>query len=265
MRLTTLIIDDEPIALEKLRSYVAKVPFLELAGACRNGIEAAAAIAAGGIDVIFTDINMPDMSGLELLDSLQDAPLVVFITAYADYAVESYRYSAVDYLLKPYGFAEFQRAANKVLERHNLRLSSAASQPQLQPQLPPASPDSDGALFVKVDYRYVRVRLADILYIKGYGEYLRIYTIDSSAPLLTLSSFGAIKERLSDAFVQIHRSYIVNMDRVKSVAKGHVIIDADTELPIGDSFRQALMDYLALRSIGAPKPQPHPKSSTPIR
>ncbi|MCM1336123.1 MAG: LytTR family DNA-binding domain-containing protein [Candidatus Amulumruptor caecigallinarius] len=243
MKLNTLIIDDEPIALEKLRSYVAKVPFLELRGACRNGIEASAVIAEGGIDLIFTDINMPDMSGLELLDTLRAAPLVVFITAYTDYAVESYRYSAVDYLLKPYGFAEFQRAANKALERHSLCI-------QQSPTVPSAhSGEGEGSIFVKADRRYVRVPLADILYIKGCGEYLRIYIAGEGSPLLTLSSFGAIKERLSEVFVQVHRSYIVNMERVRSIGKGRVVMDADTEVPVGESYRQSVMDYLSLHSL----------------
>lgn len=243
MKLNTLIIDDEPIALEKLRGYVAKVPFLELRGACRNGIEASALIAVGGIDVIFTDINMPDMSGLELLDTLPEPPLVVFITAYTDYAVESYRYSAVDYLLKPYGFGEFQRAANKVLERHASRTSRATPGPSA------ATAEGDGSIFIKADRRYVRVNLADILYIKGCGEYLRIYTSGESSPLLTLSSFAAIKGRLTEAFVQVHRSYVVNMERAQSVGKGRVVINGDTELPVGESYRQAVMDYLTSHTL----------------
>lgn len=243
MKLNTLIIDDEPIALEKLRSYVAKVPFLTLAGACRTGIEASALIAGGGIDVIFTDINMPDMSGLEMLDTLTDAPLVVFTTAYTDYAVESYRYSAVDYLLKPYGFAEFQRAANKVLERH------ASRTPRTPVGATAAGAESDGSIFIKADRRYVRVSLADILYIKGCGEYLRVYVAGEASPLLTLSSFSAIKERLTEAFVQVHRSYIVNMERAQSVGKGRVVISGDTELPVGESYRQTVMDYLASHTL----------------
>ncbi|MCM1483408.1 MAG: LytTR family DNA-binding domain-containing protein [Muribaculaceae bacterium] len=240
MKLRTLIIDDEPIALEKLRKYVEKVPFLTLVGACRNGLEATALMAAESVDVVFTDINMPDMSGLDFIGSLTTPPLVVFITAYANYAVDSYRFSAVDYLLKPYGFADFQRAANKVLEQYTLRSARTAG-------VPPA----EGSLFIKTDYRYIRVPLSDIRYIKGYGEYLQIYTKSAASPLLTLSSFNAIKERLAPCFIQVHRSYIVNMECVRSIEKGRIIMDADTYIPIGDSYKASFQEYLMTHSVGA--------------
>ena len=244
MKLRTLIIDDEPIALEKLRNYVGKVAFLELAAACRNGVEASAAMAGGGIDVVFTDINMPDMTGLEFIGSLSSQPLVVFITAYADYAVDSYRYPTVDYLLKPYGFADFQRAANKVLERYNQLNAHAADQTG-------GRAGADGSLFVKVDYRFVRVSLSEIRYIKGYGEYLQIFTTGSQQPMVTLSSFNSIKERLTENFLQVHRSYVVNMDRVQSISKGRIIMDADTYIPIGDSYKSDFNAYLMRHAIGS--------------
>lgn len=242
MKLRTLIIDDEPIALEKLRKYVGKIPFLELVGACESALDASAFLADNPVDLIFTDINMPDLSGMDFIASLPTAPMVVFITAYAQYAVDSYRLSAVDYLLKPYGFAEFQRAANKALENYSVR--------SVQPSAAGQQSQND-SLFVKVDYRYVRVSLASVRYIKGYGEYLQIFTAESSAPLLTLSSFADIKERLTDNFLQVHRSYIVNMDQVESISRGRIIMDADTYIPVGDSFKNALQTYLLDHSIGS--------------
>lgn len=250
MRLRTLIIDDEPIALEKLRNYVGKVPFLELAGVCRNGIEATALIAGEPVDVVFTDINMPDMSGMDFIASLTRPPMVVFITAYVDYAVDSYKLSAVDYLLKPYGFADFQRAANKVLEQHRLR--AGQNNPPSADAIAGNSADSD-SIFVKVDYRYVRVGLADIRYIKGYGEYLQIHTRDSANPLLTLSSFSQIKEKLPADFLQVHRSYVVNMNAIQSISKNRIIMDADTYIPVGDSYKDTFQSYLATHSIGNPQ------------
>lgn len=248
MKLNTLIIDDEPIALEKLKNYVDKVSFLHLAGTCRNGLEASALMASDNIDVIFTDISMPDMSGLDFVASLVGNPLVVFITAYPNYAVESYKLSAVDYLLKPYGFADFQKAANKVLEQYSLR-HPVKELPAMDPDAGP----SVGAtsIFVKVDYRYVRVSLAEIRYIKGYGEYLQIYLDGSATPLLTLSSFGAIREKLNDNFLQVHRSYIVNMDKVESINKGRIQMDADTVIPVGDSYKETFQKYILGRSVGS--------------
>lgn len=244
MKLKTLVIDDEPIALDKLCKYVEKVPFLELAGACHSGLEAIELLSRQKIDVLFTDINMPDMSGMELIESLTETPLVVFITAYADYAVESYRLSAVDYLLKPYGFADFQRAANKVLDQYTLRAAER--------QTPAASTTTpENSIFVKVDYRFIRIELSDIRYIKGFGEYLQIYTIAGDSPILTLSSFNAIMEKLPSNFLQVHRSFIVNMNCVQSVNKGRIIMDPDTYIPVGDRYKDDFQNYLLSRSIGA--------------
>ncbi len=246
MKLNTLVIDDEPIALEKLRKYVEKVPFLNLTAACRNGLEATELMASEDIDVIFTDINMPDMSGLDFIASMTKTPLVVFITAYANYAVDSYKYSAVDYLLKPYGFAEFQKAANKVLEQYNLR--NANKEKGIEKTGAATSPQE--SLYIKVDYRYVRISLSDIRYIKGYGEYLQIFIAGNPSPLLTLSSFNAIKEKLSGNFLQVHRSFIVNMDRIESVSKGRIMMDSETLIPVGDSYKDAFQNYLITHSIG---------------
>lgn len=242
MKLRTLIIDDEPIALEKLKSYVDKVAFLELAGACSNGLDAMRVMSETEIDVVFTDINMPDLNGVDFVESFPKPPMVVFTTAYSEYAVESYRLSAVDYLLKPYGFKEFQRAANRVLARAESEIKSDVA------MCGPVS--SEGSIFVKVDYRFVRVALGDIRYIKGYGEYLQIYLRDAATPLTTLSSFNAVKSNLSDNFLQVHRSYIVNMNQVEQISRGRVIMDADTYIPVGDSYKVALQTYLSRHAIG---------------
>lgn len=237
MKLRTLIIDDEPIALEKLRSYVEKVPFLELAAACHSGIDAMAVLAAEKIDLIFTDIDMPDLNGMELAGSLADAPMIVFTTAYAQYAVDSYRLSAVDYLLKPYSFADFQRAANKALAQ--AQRDGADTQREA------------GSVFVKVDYRYVRVKLDDIRYIKGFGEYLQIFTTSQPEPMMTLSSFASMAQKLGDSFLQVHRSYIVNMDHVEQIVRNRLVMTDGEHIPVGDSYKSALSDYLRSRSVGS--------------
>lgn len=251
MKLRTVIIDDEPIALDKLRSYVEKTPELRLAGAFTNGMDALDMMTSSddNVDVIFTDINMPDINGMEMVSALRRPPLIVFITAYADYAAESYRHSAVDYLLKPYSFADFQHAAAKVIERYQLT-RNAAGQTTPQPVQTPTRTDESGSIFIKVDYRYIRINLSDIRYVKGYGEYLQVYTTTSPTPLLTLSSFAAIREKLSPSFLQIHRSYIVNMDHVLHIERARMVMDADTYLPVGDSYKANLQTYLAEHAIG---------------
>lgn len=241
MKLRTLIIDDEPIALEKLKNYVQKTSFLELAFACDSPSIAMEFLAAENVDVIFTDINMPDLNGLEFIEALNSKPMVVFITAYPQFAVDSYKVSAIDYILKPYSFADFQRAANKVLDQSQKSKSSVASVSSSEP------------LFIKTDYRYIKVNPADISYIKGYGEYLQIYMIGTDKPLMTLSNFSSILERLPSQFLQIHRSHIVNMDRVEMVERNRVVMDPDTYLPVSDSYKSAFQEYLASRSVGKGK------------
>ncbi|MCH5246482.1 MAG: response regulator transcription factor [Muribaculaceae bacterium] len=234
MKIKTLIVDDEPIALEKLQKYCDRTPLLELVGSCDNGIEALSFLAQNDVDLIITDINMPDLNGIEFVKSLSGKPMIIFTTAYSEYAIDGFKVSAVDYLLKPYSFAEFSLAINKAIELYLSRLQSPDN------RLP--EPES---LFVKIDHRFIRISLASILYIKGYGEYLQIFTDDKDSPVVTLSSFAAIKERLTPNFTQIHRSYIVNMNRVEMVDRNRVFIDRNTELPVGESFKADLQLYLS--------------------
>ncbi|MCH5347305.1 MAG: response regulator transcription factor [Muribaculaceae bacterium] len=241
MNIRTLLIDDEPIALEKLRKYAGRVPSLEVVGACNNGLEALALLADTEVDLIITDIDMPDLNGIDLARSLSSNQLIIFTTAYSDYAIDGFKLAAVDYLLKPYGFVEFNQAINKVAERLAARRSPAADDRR------PAPADS---LFVKVDHRYMRISLDSILYIKGYGEYLQIYTTEASAPFVTLSSFAAIKERLADNFLQVHRSYIVNMSRIGTIDRNRILIDGHDDIPVGESFKQPLLQYVATFAVG---------------
>ncbi len=242
MKLRTLIIDDEPIALAKLKSYVEKTPFLTLAGMCNSALEASAMLADENVDLIVTDINMPDLNGLEFVETLTSRPLIIFTTAYSDYAVDSYRLAATDYLVKPYGFADFQRAANRAREQHASQKTASTNNSPITPHEP--------SLFIKTDSRYIRVNLTDICYVKGYGEYLQVFIAGIKHPLLTLSSFASFKTHLSENFIQVHRSYIVNMNHVDHIERNRITMDAETIIPIGDSYRQALSDYLTKHSTG---------------
>lgn len=236
-----LAVDDEPLALQQLVTYIGKVPFLELAGKASNAVEAHAILQREAIDVMFCDINMPDLNGMDFVKSLAAPPLVVFTTAYADYAVEGFRVNAVDYLLKPFGLDEFRRAANRIQER----LSNEARQ-----QTSPALHADDDTLFVKSDYRVVRISISQIRYVEAMSEYLRIYLDGEPKPVITLLSMKKIEERLPAHFMRIHRSYIVNLQKVQEVNKNRVILDADTLLPIGDMYREAFQQYLDQRFLG---------------
>ena len=229
-----LAIDDEPLALQQLVAYINKVPFLELAAQCQSALEARDFLENDTVDAIFCDINMPDLNGMDFVKSLAVPPLVVFTTAYSEYAVEGFRVNAVDYLLKPFGMQDFHRAANRLKER--LSESPAA--------------DSDNTLFLKTDYRIVKVSIPDIRYIEGMSEYLKVWIEGDAKPIITLLSMKKIEERLPDYFMRIHRSYIINLNKIQEVNKNRVIMDADTYLPIGDLYKDTFQAYLDTKFLG---------------
>ena len=234
-----LVIDDEPLALQQLASYVEKIPYFTLVAQCHGAVEAREIIDRERVDAIFVDINMPDINGMDFVKQLSAPPIVVFTTAYSEYAVDGYKVDAVDYLLKPFGLDDFKRAATKVKKRYELENNAAAQQPA----------DDDDSIFLKTEHRVIRANIADIRYVEGMSEYLKIY-IEGQRPIIMLLSMKKLEERLPSYFMRIHRSYIVNMKKVSEVSKSRVAIDADTALPVGDIYKDALMQYLSDRSLG---------------
>jgi DNA-binding LytR/AlgR family response regulator len=239
-----LAVDDEPLALRQLVGYIEKVPFLQLVAACSNAIEALRVLNDEGADAIFCDINMPDLNGMDFVKQLAVPPLVVFTTAYAEYAVEGFKVNAVDYLLKPFGLQDFLRAANRIKER----LAPKTATPAVETA--PATKSPTDSLFVKTDYRTVKVNIQDIRYVEGMSEYLKLHIEGQSKPIITLLAMKTLIERLPQNFMRIHRSFIVNLDKIQEVNKNRVILDADTYLPIGDSYKEAFNDYLDSQFLG---------------
>ena len=239
MMIRCLAIDDEPLALQQLVAYINKVPFLELADQCRSAIDARQYLANNTVDAIFCDINMPDLNGMEFVKTLEAPPLVVFTTAYSEYAVEGFKVSAVDYLLKPFGLQEFMRAANRIKERLEGAGSAEAH-----------VGGEDDSIFLKTDYRIVKVSISDIRYVESMSEYLKVWLEGQPKPIITLLSMKKMAERLPDNFMRIHRSYIVNLTKIQEVNKNRVIMDADTYLPIGDLYREAFQAYLDTKFLG---------------
>ena len=238
-----LAIDDEPLALQQLTTYIQKIPFLELTGQCQSAIEAKEILNQEPVDAIFCDINMPDLNGMEFVKSLAAPPLVVFTTAYSEYAVEGFQVNAVDYLLKPFGLDDFRRAANRLQERLATTTPSSS--------LPtPTSSDEDDTIFLKTDYKVVKIAISDIRYVEGMSEYLKLHLKSTPKPLITLLSMKKIEEFLPSYFMRIHRSYIINLKEIQEVNKNRVIMDADTYLPIGDNYKEAFNDYLSTKFLG---------------
>ena len=236
-----LAIDDEPLALQQLATYIKKIPFLELVTECQSAIEAKEILNNENIDAIFCDINMPDLNGMDFVKSLSTPPLIVFTTAYSEYAVEGFKVDAVDYLLKPFGLDDFKRAANRLQERLEVR--------QQEPSTTIASSEDD-SIFVKTDYRVVKIAISDIRYIEGMSEYLKIHLESQPKPIVTLLSMKKMEEFLPSHFMRIHRSYIINLKKIQEVNKNRVIMDSETYLPIGDNYKDAFNDYLNKKFLG---------------
>ena len=234
-----MAIDDEPLALMQLAGYIGKVPFLTLEAQCQSAIEAREYLQHDTVDAIFCDINMPDLNGMDFIKSLAVPPLVVFTTAYAEYAVEGFRVNAVDYLLKPFGMQDFQRAAGRLKERFEATQCAA-----------PQPPTESDIMFLKTDHRVVKVSIADIRYIEAMSEYLKVHIESESKPIVTLLSMKKMEERLPGSFMRIHRSYIVNLTKIQEVNKNRVIMDRDTYLPIGDMYRETFLNYLNTHFLG---------------
>ena len=240
----TLIIDDETLALQQIAVYVSKVPLITLVGESQSALEARDIINNERVDVIFIDINMPDLNGMDFVRSLVAPPLVVFTTAYSEYAIDGFKVDAVDYLLKPFSLDDFRRAALRVKERYEHNNAPLPLTAEPEPE------QTDENIFLKTEHKVVRVKIADIRYIEGMSEYLKVHVDGQSRPIIMLLAMKRMEERLPSNFLRIHRSYIVNMNHVQEVTKNRIVMDTDTYLPIGDMYKDALSEYLADKYLG---------------
>ena len=234
MKISCIAIDDEPLAVKKISAYIQKTPFLELVAECRSAFEAMRVIEDHKIQLIFIDINMPDLNGLEFVKSLADKPYIVFTTAYSEYAVEGFQVDAADYLLKPVTYSSFLKAANKV--KNLIELNANRQKESIRA--------TTNHLFVKSDYKLIRIELDDIKYIESQHEYIKIHLINS-APVMTQLSMKAIEEQLpSDRFMRVHRSYIVNLKKISVVERNRIVFDGKVYLPVSDQYKEIFQEYI---------------------
>lgn len=239
MKIKCLAIDDEPLALMQLQKMIEDTPFLQLVAACHDAFEAMTVLNEEEVDAIFIDINMPDLNGLDFVRSLTDSPLVVFTTAYSQYAIDSFKVNAIDYLLKPFGMPEFQKSAGKVKRQFELENAALKEQNIVE-----------DTLFVKADYRTVQVNIGQIVYVESQSEYLQLH-MENGEKLMFLMSIKKMAEILSAAgFLRIHRSYIANMKKVREISKMRIKMEDGTYLPISDMYKDDLMQYVNSRTIG---------------
>lgn len=231
-----LLVDDEPLAMEIIASYLAKISGFHVIAKCKNALEAFDVLQKEKVDLMFLDIQMPQLNGIEFVKTLKNPPKIIFTTAYRDYAIEGFELDAVDYLLKPISFGRFMKAINKIQRK-----------PETEPVPPVENPlmtssNTEPFLYIKMDKRILKVYLEEIIYVESQKDYVRIVTEEKE--VVTKQKISYLEDRLpKDKFLRIHRSYIVPTNRITAFTATHVEID-EIELPIGRSYKQFVIDAL---------------------
>lgn len=233
MKLKTIAIDDEPLALRLVSDYVSKTPFLELVGLFDNPLDAIDYLSSQSVDLIFVDIQMPDLTGIEFIRTLEDAPKVILTTAYEKYALEGFKLNAIDYLLKPFSYEEFLKAAGK-----------ARKQIELEANVLPSIEANSQFLFLKSEYKIRRINFNDIIYIEGLKDYIKVFIAGDDKPVLSLNSIKSLEQKLpEDKFMRVHRSFIVNLDKIDTIERSRIIF-GKIYIPVSDQYKDKFQKYL---------------------
>lgn len=238
-KINCLIVDDEPLALGLVEGYVQRTPFLELKGKCLSALEALNTLNSEKIDLIFLDIQMPDMSGIDLSKTLHQGTRVIFTTAFKDYAFEGFKVNAIDYLLKPFNYTEFLRAANKASEYLNMD----SSKNNLV--------YTDNFIFVKSEYKQLKINLEEVYYFEGLKDYIKIWVSSQTKPILTLMSLKTIEQELpEDRFMRVHRSFIIALDKIESVERSQIIINKE-RITIAEQYKPKFQAFVEGKSLNS--------------
>jgi two-component system, LytTR family, response regulator LytT len=231
--ISVIAIDDEPLALELIVEYIRKTPDLKLLGKFENPIEAARFINNNFVDLVFTDVQMPGLTGIEFTKSLINGPVVIFTTAFEKYAIQGFKLDVVDYLLKPFTYEEFLTSVNKA--ERMLKYIKKSTEEVLS---------NNEFLFLKSDYKVKRINFNDILYIEGLKEYVKVYSRNSPSPILSLSSLKLLEAKLpSNRFMRVHRSFIVNLQRIETVDRSRIVFGKQY-IPIGEQYKEKFQEFL---------------------
>jgi DNA-binding LytR/AlgR family response regulator len=231
-------IDDEPLALQLVKGYIEKTPFLELAGSFDNPVDAVVFIRSSDVDLVLLDIQMPDITGTELARVISGGPKIIFTTAYEKYALEGFRLDAVDYLLKPFSYAEFLKAVQKAQNFIELETK----------QLPSLEVKND-FLFIKSEYKIRRINFSEINYIEGLRDYVKIFLTEEKKPVLSLSTLKALEARLpGDRFMRVHRSFIVSLEKVKVIDRNRIVF-GEVRIPVTDQYKESFQKFLGTNFI----------------
>jgi DNA-binding LytR/AlgR family response regulator len=245
MILHCIAVDDEPLALKQVCTFIEQTPFLKLAGSYDSAVEALSVIHQQPIDLIFLDIQMPDLTGIELARVLDRGPKttrprVIFTTAFNQFALEGYKVDALDYLLKPFNYEEFLRAAHKALHYAELLKKSATAVSKNA-----VEETEEDYLFLKVEYQLVRIAFSDILYMEGLKDYVKVHLQNTSKPILSLTSLKALEEKLPPRrFMRIHRSFIVNLDKIQAITRNTVQI-GENIISVSDNYKETFNQFVS--------------------
>jgi len=238
MEIKCIAIDDEPLALKQIAGYIQKIPFLKLETTCSNAFAAMEVLASQTIDLMFVDINMPDLNGLDFVKSLEKKPLVIFTTAYSEYAIEGFKVDAIDYLLKPFYFSEFTKSVQKASKQFGLIRNTQE-----------ILDSNNDFLFIKSEYKLMRINFNDILYIEGMKEYVKIH-LSGQKPVMSLLSMKSLEEKLPDSrFMRVHRSFIVNLDKITLVERFRIVFDK-VHIPVSENYKEKFQEFLNERFLG---------------
>jgi DNA-binding LytR/AlgR family response regulator len=245
--LTCAIIDDEPLAVSLLESYVNKTPFLQLAGTYNSAVSALAQLSMQPAELLFLDIQMPELNGLEFSRIVGKDTRIIFTTAFEQYALDSYKVNALDYLLKPISYPDFLQSAGKALQWYELLHKQEDKTAEAPPPPPPGSEAE--SIFIKSEYKLIQVELRKILYIEGLKDYIKIYTEGEARPIISLMSLKTMEEMLPPLrFIRVHRSFIVQPEKIKVIERNRIVFGKEY-IPISDSYRQKFNDFLNKRSL----------------
>lgn len=239
MNIKCLAIDDEPLALKQIESYIEKTPFLEAVAFCHNAFEAMDILSQKEVDLLLVDINMPDLNGIDLVKSLSVKPKIIFTTAYSEYALEGFQVDAVDYLLKPISYPNFLKAVNKVKNRLELEEKAHSNE----------KPVEEENLYVKADYKLVSIHIPEILYIESANEYIKI-VLENGESVTTFMRLKSIEAELpQDRFMRVHRSFIVNLTKIKAVDRNRIMINSKIKIPVGDLYKDIFQNYVEKKFV----------------
>jgi DNA-binding LytR/AlgR family response regulator len=231
--ITVIAIDDEPLALQLIADYIQMTPDLMLAGQFENPLEAAQFISKNAVDIVFTDIQMPGLNGIEFTRSMLNGPVVIFTTAFSKYAIEGFKLDIADYLLKPFTYEEFLTSVHKA-ERMIRSITKPADNIL----------SNNEFLFLKSDYKIKRINYGNILYIEGLKEYVKVYTMLSEKPVLSLSSLKILETKLpADKFMRVHRSFIVNLEKIETIDRSRIVF-GKKYIPIGEQYKEKFQEFL---------------------